>query len=201
MTKTCSFDKCINKVYAKKLCTGHYSQHKRGKVLKPLVVKGNSITKLPCSFPSCVNNQLAKGLCGAHWRQQRMGKELTVLNNQVSIMDRILSSTVKTNYCWNWEGRVSGKRGYPQISLSGKQVMVHRVVFEELVRELEPGETIDHLCRNRMCINPEHLEPMPLRDNVKRMHAYRSLLAENKRLVDFIESLGYDKNTLRKKEN
>jgi hypothetical protein len=201
MVNLCSFIDCINNAYAKTLCSGHYSQKKRGTSLKPLVVKGNSITKIPCSFSGCVNNQVSKGLCGAHWRQQKLGKNLSILVNQIAVMDRVLASTEKTDSCWLWVGRISGKRGYPQISLSGRQVMVHRVVFEELVRALEPGETIDHLCRNRICINPEHLEAIPLRDNVKRMHAYRSLLIENKRLVDFIENLGYDGTTLKKKES
>jgi len=200
MIEICSFNKCVNKKYARDVCSGHYSQLKRNQPLRPLTIKGNSVTSIPCSFPSCVNNQISKGLCGAHWRQQRLGKELTTLSNQVSILDRINKNIEKTEYCWSWNGRVSGKKGYPQISLSGKQVMVHRIIFEELVRVLEPGETIDHLCRNRLCVNPEHLEAIPLRDNVKRMHAYRSLLSENKRLVDFIESLGYDKNTLKKRE-
>lgn len=200
MANICSFNDCKNTLYAKSLCTGHYSQLKRGQELHPIVVKGNSITKLPCSFAGCVNNQLAKKLCGAHWRQQSLGKELTVLSNQIPILDRLYKTITKTEYCWEWTGRVSGKNGYPQISLSGRQVMAHRVIFEELIRPLIPGETIDHLCRNRVCVNPEHLEAIPLRDNVKRMHAYRSLLTENTRLVDFIESLGYDSTTLKKRK-
>ena len=78
--------------------------------------------------------------------------------------------------------------------------MVHRIIFEELIRPLIAGETIDHLCRNRLCVNPKHLEAIPLRDNVKRMHAYRSLQKEIDRLVDFIESFGYDSRTLQPKE-
>lgn len=78
--------------------------------------------------------------------------------------------------------------------------MVHRIVFEELVRSLIAGETLDHLCRNRICINPDHLEAVSLRENVKRMHAYRSLEKEIARLVDFVESLGYNSKTLLPKE-
>jgi hypothetical protein len=198
MANLCSYTDCSNKSYAKKVCSGHYSQLKRGQDLKPIVLKGNSNSKPFCSFLGCVNTQQAKKLCGAHWRQQHLGKELTILSNQISVMDRLNKNVVKTDYCWTWTGRVSGKYGYPQISLSGRQVMVHRVVFEELVRPLESGETIDHLCRNKICVNPDHLEAVSLRDNVKRMHAYRSLILENKRLVDFIENLGYDSKTLKK---
>jgi hypothetical protein len=200
MQKLCSFTDCVNTLYAKNLCSGHYSQAKRGQTLRPIVIKTNKASDIPCTFSGCVNMQQAKLLCGAHWRQQHLGKELTILSNQIPIMARILDNIEKTDYCWVWTGRVSGKRGYPQISLSGRQVMVHRVVFEEVIRLLLPGETIDHLCRNRVCVNPEHLEPIPLRDNVKRMHAYKSLLQENKKLVDFIEGLGYNSTTLERRD-
>jgi hypothetical protein len=199
MTK-CSFGPCKNSVYCKNLCSAHYTQNRRGGPLKPIIIKSNS-SLLPCSFKDCVNNQQAKGLCGAHWRQQHLGKPLSKLRNQESIMERIMPQVEKTKYCWIWRGRVSGKNKYPQISLGGIQTMVHRIVFEELSRQLEPGETLDHLCRNRICINPNHLEAVPLRENVKRMHAWKSLEKENKRLVDFVEFLGYDSRTLQLKEN
>lgn len=198
MTK-CSFNSCENNSYAKGLCSGHYSQMRRGGELKPIVIRSNS-SSLPCSFNGCVNSQQAKGLCGAHWRQQNLGKPLAKLKNQESILERIMSQVEKTDYCWNWTGRTSGKNHrYGQISLGGRQTMVHRIVFEELVRPLEAGETLDHTCRNKLCCNPTHLEAIPLRENVKRMHAYRSLQREIDRLVDFVESLGYDSRTLTKK--
>ena len=199
MENVCSFSSCPNKKYARSLCSGHYSQWKRSIPLKPIKIKSNQ-SKYPCSFEGCVNKIQAKKLCGAHWRQQRLGKELKPLTNQISVLDRMLSQVDKTESCWIWTGRVSGKRGYPQVSLAGRQKMVHRIMYEELVRVLEITETLDHLCRNRFCVNPEHLEPVPLRENVQRMHVYRSLIEENKKLLDFIDQLGYDKKTLKPKE-
>lgn len=197
MTK-CYFNPCENNSYAKGLCSAHYSQQRRGNELKVIIIKSNS-SILPCSFDGCVNTQQARGLCGAHWRQQNVGRSLTKLRNQESILERIMPQIEKTSYCWIWQGRVGGTGKYPQISLGGRQTMVHRIIFEELIRPLIAGETIDHLCRNRLCVNPKHLEAIPLRDNVKRMHAYRSLQKEIDRLVDFIESFGYDSHTLQKK--
>jgi len=202
MTKKCLFEKCENALYAKGLCSAHYSQKRRNTELRPIVIKTNQ-SIYPCTFEGCVNTIQAKGLCGAHWRQAHLGKKLTKLKNQESIMERIMSNVLVYNDtpdgCWIWTGRLGGKRGYPQISLGGRQTMVHRIVFEEIVSELEPGQTIDHLCRNRLCVNPEHLEAITLRENVKRMHAYKSLEKENKKLIDFIESIGYDYQTLQKK--
>lgn len=202
MTNKCMLEYCKNSLYVKGLCSAHYSQKRRGKDFKPIIIRSNS-SILPCSFNGCVNTQQAKGLCGAHWRQQNKGQPLKKLINQESIIERILRQTNKfeDNGCWVWTGRVSGrKNGYPQISVGGKQTMVHRIVFEELIRLLKPGETIDHLCRNSHCINPDHLEAISLRDNVKRMHAYRSLQKEIEKLQKFIYSIGYNPITLLKIE-
>jgi len=200
MTKKCYLEYCNNSQYVKGLCSPHYSQQRRGKEFKPIIIKSNS-SLLPCTFNNCVNNQQAKGLCGAHWRQQHRGKDLEILQNQISVMDRIMKNVVIDNEskCWEWTGRISGRKyGYPQISVGGRQTMVHRITYEELIRRLLPGETIDHLCRNSHCVNPEHLEPIPLRDNVKRMHAYYSLQREIDRLQKFIYSIGYNPQTLKK---
>jgi len=200
MENKCILEYCVNKTYVKGLCSGHYTQNRRGKNFTPIIIRSNS-SLLPCMFDGCVNNQQAKGLCGAHWRQQNKGQNLETLRNQVSVIDRVMKNVnIDTeSKCWNWTGRISGrKHGYPQISVGGKQTMVHRITYEELVRPLVPGETIDHLCRNPHCINPEHLEPISLRENVKRMHSYRSLQKEIDRLQKFIYSIGYDPQTLKK---
>lgn len=197
----CSFNPCENVVYCKGLCSAHYTQKRRGGELKPIIIKSDS-TKLPCSFEGCVNKQRAKGLCSAHWYQQQYMGRLIVTRNQIEIIDRIMSQVNKTNYCWEWTGRKAGKKqnSYGQIYYNGRQQMVHRIVYEELVDLLEITDTVDHLCRNKFCVNPEHLEAVSLRENVKRMHAYRSLEREIVRLIDFVESIGYDSKTLLPKE-
>lgn len=50
----------------------------------------------------------------------------------------------------------------------GKDVLVHRKVYELLVGPIPDGMTIDHLCRNRKCCNPDHLEVVTMRENVLR---------------------------------
>lgn len=74
------------------------------------------------------------------------------------------------NGCWVWRGSTD-RAGYGEIGLGGDKGgtrKVHRVAWEELVGPIPPGFTIDHLCRNTACVNPEHLEPVPLAVNVKR---------------------------------
>lgn len=197
----CSFESCENIVYCKGLCSAHYTQNRRGGPLKPIVIRSDS-TKLPCTVNNCKNNQKAKGLCSAHWYQNHYIGKLSTPRNQVKIMDRIMDQVEKTDYCWNWTGRKAGKKenSYGQIYYNGRQQMVHRIVYEEIFGTLNAEDTVDHLCRNKFCINPDHLESVPLRENVKRMWAYRSIINENRRLIDFIDSLGYDIKTLQPKE-
>jgi len=71
--------------------------------------------------------------------------------------------------CWNWTGTLRPD-GYGLIYLAElkKQLRVHRVVYELLVKKIESGLVIDHLCRNRKCVNPNHLEQVSIKTNTLR---------------------------------
>lgn len=74
--------------------------------------------------------------------------------------------------CWVWTGPTSGGTGrgsgYGRMSLNGATVAVHRAVFEVVFGPIPPRKHIDHLCRNRLCVNPEHLEMVTHKKNCKR---------------------------------
>ncbi len=72
--------------------------------------------------------------------------------------------------CWVWTGcRTKGGEGYGQIVVArGKTQQVHRVVYEALVGPIPDGLQIDHLCSNKACCNPAHLEPVTARENQRR---------------------------------
>lgn len=68
--------------------------------------------------------------------------------------------------CWAWTGSL-GQYGYGQVRWKGKRALAHRVVYT--LCEADPGPlSLDHLCRNRACVNPDHLEPVPHELNVRR---------------------------------
>lgn len=69
--------------------------------------------------------------------------------------------------CWNWIGGTN-RAGYGVTSAGGKRRSAHRIIYKMLGGELEDDLTLDHLCRNRCCVNPEHLEPCTLEENVSR---------------------------------
>lgn len=72
--------------------------------------------------------------------------------------------------CWVWIGSDSGN-GYGKVSISGRMRMVHRVMYECLVGVIPDGLVLDHRCRVRSCCNPDHLEPVTIRENTMRGHA------------------------------
>lgn len=68
--------------------------------------------------------------------------------------------------CWIWQGRPQGS-GYGQVSIAGRLFIVHRV-GKQLLHGFDESLTLDHLCRNRVCWNPDHLEPVTLKVNILR---------------------------------
>ena len=69
--------------------------------------------------------------------------------------------------CRVWTGWLT-KNGYAQIWIGGRKQMLHRVAYEEFVGPIPDGLDIDHLCKNRACCEPTHLEPVTRSVNVQR---------------------------------
>jgi hypothetical protein len=69
--------------------------------------------------------------------------------------------------CWQWTGgQQTG--GYGSVWLNGRKRRAHRALFCALVREVSSDCDLDHLCRVRICVNPNHLEPVSRRENLAR---------------------------------
>lgn len=65
--------------------------------------------------------------------------------------------------CWFWNG-CFGTKGYGEFA----NMYAHRVVWMLTHGPIGDGLTIDHLCRNHGCVNPAHLEPVTVRENILR---------------------------------
>lgn len=68
------------------------------------------------------------------------------------------------NGCWEWAG-AHAANGYAQIGHHRRVLYAHRVAYELFVGPIPPGLHIDHLCRNRGCVRPTHLEPVTQAEN------------------------------------
>lgn len=97
----------------------------------------------------------------AHWRGHVMTLSSTPLQRIVSKIRITPDSS-----CWVWGGTCN-RNGYGEIKI-GKTRYVHRVMYELLVGPISQGMQIDHLCRNRACCNPFHLEQVTQQENVMR---------------------------------
>jgi hypothetical protein len=83
------------------------------------------------------------------------------------------SKWLSVGECWEFTGK-SVVDGYGRVKIKGKNLMVHRVMYELLVGPIGEGMTIDHICRNRLCCNPDHLRQMTQLENNQSSPTYKA---------------------------
>ncbi|MEO5744948.1 MAG: HNH endonuclease [Terracoccus sp.] len=74
---------------------------------------------------------------------------------------------IASSGCWIWKGRISDK-GYAEFALGGNKRAAHRVSWVIFKGNILAGAQLDHLCRVRYCVNPDHLDPVDARTNLLR---------------------------------
>lgn len=85
-------------------------------------------------------------------------------------LDRIKSAQRNPDECWIWDGPTIGGYGSVSVKEGRRQtcVMAHRLSYFLSHGAIASGLELDHLCRNRLCINPRHLEQVTSRENIIR---------------------------------
>jgi hypothetical protein len=74
-----------------------------------------------------------------------------------------------TSHCWTWLGAANNK-GYGSVWHGGRSLSTHKLSYELLVGPVPDGLQLDHLCLNKLCLKPAHLEPVTPKQNVNRHH-------------------------------
>lgn len=91
------------------------------------------------------------------------------------VMARLMAKVAlrPSSACWWWQGHVSRTTGYGQASSNGRVTTAHRAFYEQFVGPIPAGMHLDHICRNRQCVKPAHLEPVTQGENNRRSWAAR----------------------------
>ena len=122
-----------------------------------------------CSRPVRVRS---RGWCGGHYERWRRhgdpsgGKRTVIFGDPIARFFACVRFDVPD--CWIWTGLLTVD-GYGRFIVSNRQgKAVHRWIYEFCVGPIPVGLEIDHLCRVRNCVNPDHLEPVSHAENVRR---------------------------------
>lgn len=179
----CTVDACGRFVEGHGLCNMHYQRMvKWGST--DLRVRPPHVAA-ECSLPTCSDPASARGLCVIHYGRLRRkyGGDLTqnVRGRQVIIPphERVLArSVLDVDGCWTFTGRLN-QHGYATAwdNEQRRARPTHRLVYEALRGPVDPALDLDHLCYNRACVNPDHLDPVTRLDNVRRAHAWERSVA------------------------
>lgn len=129
-----------------------------------------------CSIDGCELPHSARGLCKAHymrwWKSHPDKTPVATRTPEERFWAKVQGGDVTT--CWLWMGSTAD-RGYGgtfRPEEGAKSTRPHRWAYEHLIGPIPEGLEIDHLCRNRACVNPWHLEPVTAVVNTARAHRY-----------------------------
>ncbi|WP_314191274.1 HNH endonuclease [uncultured Arthrobacter sp.] len=178
--------------YANGLCEKHYRQQRRQ---KPQCKADGCSARLEAGHSR-------QGYC--RWHEPLLLREPIRTPEAINrTLDKFLSQITPTQEgldglfgCWPWTGRrnkaepgLEGqpRPGYGLISIGKNEWLSHRFSYGYFVGGHRPGLTLDHVCRNSLCVRPDHLMPMTQRRNSE---------LEHKRVIDNPEAVLHDLSLL-----
>lgn len=153
-----------------RLCSAHVARLARTGSLGTAPVVSHRTEPDPCKLDGCDGNTKggAKGYCQrCYSRFRKTGSAETPLRS-LSAQARFQARVIYGEGCWEWSAAHNPKSGYAVMRVDGTLRYAHRLSYELHVGPIPDGLVIDHLCMNRGCVNPAHLEPVTQGENTRR---------------------------------
>lgn len=147
------------------------------------IINGKTIGKSPQSYiwancPECNSPRWValyyfkknnKALCSSCASRHNVSKiKHAGVYPRKPLEERFWAKVEKTDSCWIWKGHINKVTHYGMFVINKIPQSVHRISYEWAKGKIPKGLEPDHLCRNRACVNPSHLELVTHQENVLR---------------------------------
>lgn len=173
---TCSIAFCGRDAAKRGWCQTHYARWRTTGVTGGPIRR--SYSGITCEVAACDEPASCRDLCRLHysrWRKKGdpldpgtriIRDDLRRIGQYINRDGPVPARRPDLGPCWIWCGSFY-KNGYGKVYFQGRTRLAHRVAYMVFVGEIT-NETIDHLCSRPSCVNPSHMEPVSLRENVQR---------------------------------